>query len=132
MKKQSDRKLAEDTFLGVRGQITNKDLARKLGIHPATIARWKKLDEWDRKLVQVVTEPNSQDEEDEYYASDLRHLTSLNEKIEKFLERKELQPSEILELAEAKYHIMTCMEIIYDRMNLPLNTDYGNHESEFD
>ncbi len=49
MKKNQDRKNAEKTFLQDRGRITNKEMAKKLGVHPATIARWKKTDEWDVK-----------------------------------------------------------------------------------
>jgi hypothetical protein len=40
MRKNNDRKVAEQTYLSDRGRITNKELAKKLQVHPATVARW--------------------------------------------------------------------------------------------
>ena len=114
MRKNEDRKLAEETFLRDRGRVTNKDLAKTLGVHPATVARWKKLDEWDLKLVQSISGPDGSADVDDLYQVDLRQLGLLNERIDAYLEKKELLPSEILELAQAKFHIMHCMEIIND------------------
>jgi hypothetical protein len=131
MKKNEDRKTAEKAFLSDRGRITNKELAKQLGIHPATVARWKKLDEWDLKLVQSVTPTDSPHEED-FYAVDLRHIGLLNERIDSYLHRQELLPGEILELAEAKYHLMNCMEIIKDQMRFPLSEQFDEEERDFD
>ena len=124
MRKNEDRKVAEQLFLEEKGRITNKEVARNLSVHPATIARWRKLDEWDMKLVQEVTSPYSSPEEEDFYAVDLRHIKSLNERIEIYLQKKELLPSEILELAQSKYHLMSCMEIINDTMRFPLLDEY--------
>ncbi len=133
MKKNQDRKNAEVTFLNDRGRITNKELATKLGVHPATVARWKKIDEWDKKLVQSVSHQNESSEtEDDFYQSDLRHLTTLNERIDGYLHKTELLPSEILELAEAKYHIISCMEIINDHLRFPLTNEYGDEVPDFE
>lgn len=133
MKKNEDRKLAEQAFLNDRGRITNKELAKKLGIHPATVARWKRLDDWDRKLVQSVgeREPAVQPEDD-FYTVDMRHITLLNERIDWYLQKKELLPSEILELAQAKFHIMNCMEIINDQMRYPDANGYEDEDQDFD
>ena len=77
MKKNEDRKIAEQTFLSDRGRITNKELAKRLGVHPATVARWKKLDEWDLKLVQSVTSPEgSAGLEEDFFKVDLRHISA--------------------------------------------------------
>ncbi|HMK34349.1 MAG TPA: phage terminase small subunit-related protein [Desulfomonilaceae bacterium] len=131
MKKNEDRKAAERAFLNDRGRITNKELAKKLGVHPATVARWKKMDEWDLKLVQSVTTPESPSDED-FYAVDLRHISLLNERIDTYLHKQELLPGEILELAEAKYHLMNCMEIVKDQMRFPLSKQFEEEEREFD
>jgi DNA-binding Lrp family transcriptional regulator len=131
MKKNEDRKKAEKAFLGDRGRITNKELAKQLGVHPATVARWKKLDEWDLKLVQSVATPESPGEED-FYAVDLRHIALLNERIDGYLRKQELLASEILELAEAKFHLMNCMEIIKDQMRFPLSEQFDDEERDFD
>ncbi|MCX5861493.1 MAG: phage terminase small subunit-related protein [Desulfomonile sp.] len=133
MKKNEHRKLAEKTFLNDRGRITNKDLADQLGVHPATVARWKKMDEWDLKLVRSVTsheDPASP--EDDFYRVDLRHIVLLNERIDAYLQKKELLPSEILELAEAKFHLMNCMEIIDDRSRYPRIDEFEQDEKDFD
>ncbi len=133
MRKNEDRKLAEKAFLDDRGRITNKELAKKLDVHPATVARWKKLDEWDLKLVQSVTvseRPGRPDED--FYRVDLRHLALLNERIESYLQKRELLPSEILELAEAKYHIMNCMEIINEQMRYSMTDELDDAPTDFD
>ena len=134
MRKNEDRKIAEQTFLKDRGRITNKDLAALLGVHPATVARWKKLDEWDLKLLQTVgsQEDAFSGEEELLYDADVRHLTLLNERLDAYLQKKELLASEILELAEAKYHIMNCKEIIHEHMRYPLMDRYDADEEGFD
>jgi hypothetical protein len=133
MRKNEDRKLAEKLFLDDRGRITNKELAQKLDIHPATVARWKKLDEWDLKLVQSVTAgERSGKPEDDFYNLDVRHLALLNERIESYLQKKELLPSEILELAEAKFHIMNCMEIVNEQMRYSMADELDDAPADFD
>jgi hypothetical protein len=49
-----------------------------------------------------------------------------------YLQKKELLPSEILELAEAKYHLMNCMEIISDQMRYPVMDEFQEEEEDFD
>jgi uncharacterized protein YjcR len=133
MRKNEPRKIAEKTFLKDRGRITNKELAKQLGVHPATVARWKKLDEWDVKLVQSVTggEESGAGETD-FYQVDLRHIGALNERIDAYLQKKELLPSEILDLAQAKFHLMNCMEIVNDQMRYPPIEDYEEEDENFD
>ncbi|MEW6112829.1 MAG: hypothetical protein AB1664_11930 [Thermodesulfobacteriota bacterium] len=129
MKKNQDRKMAERRFLDERGRITNKELAQQLGLHPATIARWKKLDDWERKLMAHLTSSQAPEaEEEDFYTVDMRHLKALNDRIDSYLQRKELLPSEILELAEAKYRLMHCMEIINDRLRYPVVDEYMREE----
>ncbi len=132
MRKNEARKIAERAFLDDRGRITNKEIAQKLGIHPATVARWKKLDEWDVKLVQSLSKfSEGEAKSEDFFAVDLRHLSLLNERIDAYLRKKELLPSEILELSEAKYHIMSCMEMINEQMRYVLSEDFPEDE-EFD
>jgi uncharacterized protein YjcR len=133
MRKNDHRKTAETAFLKDRGRITNKELAKQLGVHPATVARWKKLDEWDMKLVQSVTgSEESAAFETDFYKVDLRHINALNESIDAYLRRKELLPSEILDLAQAKFHLMNCMEIINDQMRYPLVDEFHEEDENFD
>ncbi len=133
MRKNEDRKIAEQTFLRDRGRITNKELAKRLDVHPATVARWKKLDEWDMKLVQSVgAEETSGGEEVDFYGADLRHITLLNERIDTYLQKKELLPSEILELSEAKFHLMSCVEILNDQLRYPPTDEFNQVDEEFE
>ena len=91
MRKNEARKIAERAFLDDRGRITNKEIAQKLGIHPATVARWKKLDEWDVKLVQSLSKfSEGEAKSEDFFAVDLRHLSLLNERIDAYLRKKEL------------------------------------------
>ena len=97
------------------------------------MARWKKLDEWDLKLVQSVTSPEgSAGLEEDFFKVDLRHIALLNERIDAYLQKKELLPSEILELSEAKYHLMNCMEIISDQMRYPVMDEFQEEDQDFD
>ncbi len=133
MKKNDDRKTAETTFLNDRGRITNKELAKKLGVHPATVARWKKLDEWDLKLIQTVSgSQQAKVVEDEFFNNDLRQIAVLNDRIELYLQKKELLPSEILELAEAKYHILSCIQIINDQLSYSNQDDYDLRDDDYE
>ncbi len=132
MRKNEARKFAEKAFLEDRGRLTNKEIAQKLGIHPATVARWKKLDEWDLKLVQSLSRVSEgQEKGEDFYAVDVRHLSLLNERMDAYLRKKELLPSEILELAEAKYHIMSCMEMINEQLRYSFSEEF-NEDEEFD
>ncbi|MGC8657907.1 MAG: hypothetical protein ACP5U1_02430, partial [Desulfomonilaceae bacterium] len=84
--------------------------------HPATIARWKKDDEWDLKLIQNISEKNQpHNEERDFLEIDMRQLNMLNSLIETHLQRKDLLPSEILELSQAKLNIMNCVEILNEQ-----------------
>jgi IS30 family transposase len=132
MRKNEDRKQAEEEFLKDRGRITNKELAKLLGVHPATVARWKKLDEWDLKLVQSIGDQDQVDGLDDAYKIDVQHLDMLNERIDAYLQKKELLPSEILELAQAKFHIMHCMEIINDQLRYPIMNGFEDEQHDFD
>jgi DNA-directed RNA polymerase sigma subunit (sigma70/sigma32) len=133
MRKNEDRKVAEQTFLRDRGRITNKELAKRLDVHPATVARWKKLDEWDMKLVQSVgAEETTGADELDFYGTDFRHITLLNERIDSYLQKKELLPSEILELSEAKFHLMSCVEILNDQLRYPPTDEFNQVDEEFE
>ncbi len=89
MRKNEARKFAEKAFLEDRGRLTNKEIAQKLGIHPATVARWKKLDEWDLKLVQSLSRVSEgQEKGEDFYAVDVRHISLLNERMDAYLRKK--------------------------------------------
>ncbi len=134
MKKNQDRKNAEKAFLKDRGRITNKEMAKKLGVHPATIARWKKADEWDLKLIQSITDQNTSDAgEEDFLKIDIKHLSLLNDRIETHLQKKELLSSEILELSQAKLNIISCIEILNEQFKYSnVREAQLREDSEFD
>ena len=83
LKKNHDRKLAEELFLIERGRISNKELSIRLGVHHASVARWKKIDEWEIKLLQEVSQPNFQhDPVTSSLDGEFRQIALLNDRIE--------------------------------------------------
>ncbi len=127
MKKNQDRKVAETKFLEDRGRITNKEMAKKLGVHPATVARWKKADEWDLKLMQSLSQPEPRMSNDHnVYRIDLEHIRLLNERIDSYLARRDLLSSEILELSEAKLNLINCLEIINEHSGYSLDHEFDD------
>ncbi len=127
MKKNQDRKVAENKFLEDKGRITNKEMARKLGVHPATVARWKKADEWDLKLMQTLSQPEPESVHDNHtIRTDLEHIKLLNERIDSYLEKRDLLTSEILELSEAKLNLINCMEIINEHFRFSVDREFDD------
>ena len=49
MKKEA-REQAQGIFLDAGGKISNVDIAKKLGVNPLTVGKWKKADGWTAKL----------------------------------------------------------------------------------
>jgi hypothetical protein len=127
MKKNQDRKVAETKFLEDKGRITNKEMARKLGVHPATVARWKKADEWDLKLMQTISQPEPRiNHNQDIFNIDLEHIRMLNERIGSYLAKKDLLTSEILELSEAKLNLINCMEILNEHSRFLVDREFDD------
>lgn len=55
MKKEA-RNRAETLFLKSGGKAGNKEIADKIGVHPLTVGRWRKQDNWGAKLEE--SKPN--------------------------------------------------------------------------
>ena len=49
MKKEA-REQAQGIFIDAGGKISNVDIAKKLGVNPLTVGKWKKADGWTAKL----------------------------------------------------------------------------------
>lgn len=56
MKKEARTK-AEKLFRQSGGKASNKQVADKLGVHPLTVGRWKKQDNWAAKLEEPKPKP---------------------------------------------------------------------------
>lgn len=127
MKKNRDRKIAETRFLEDKGRITNKEMAKTLGVHPATVARWKKADEWDLKLMQSLSQSEPPvSHQQNIYRIDLDHIRLLNERIDSYLARRDLLSSEILELSEAKLNLINCLEIISEHSSFSVDREFDD------
>ena len=127
MKKNRDRKIAETRFLEDKGRITNKEMAKTLGVHPATVARWKKADEWDLKLMQSLSQSEPPvSHQQNIYRTDLNHIRLLNERIDSYLARRDLLSSEILELSEAKLNLINCLEIISEHSSFSVDREFDD------
>jgi hypothetical protein len=48
--KKDTREKAEELFLQADGKVTNVGIAKVLQVHPLTIGRWKRTDQWESKL----------------------------------------------------------------------------------
>jgi len=48
--KKDARQQAESIFLNANGKISNVEIAKKAGVNPLTVGKWKKADDWTAKL----------------------------------------------------------------------------------
>jgi len=51
MKKEA-REQAERIFLNSQGKMLNVEIAKKVGVNPLTVGKWKKADDWMAKLTK--------------------------------------------------------------------------------
>jgi uncharacterized protein YjcR len=115
VRKKAARDKAIKLYLDADGNITNKDLAKRVGVSPATISKWKQLDNWIEKI-----EPEEEGREEiEQPETDLdmgelaspEQIIRLNRRIDSLLERDYLTASEVAALAEAKSDLLAAVEI---------------------
>jgi len=120
IRKKAARDKALQLYLDSGGKITNKELADKSGVSPATIAKWKDLDRWSKKVVRVVAPPppapapTPKKEEAEFDMGALaspQQILRINQRIDGLLERDYLTAGEVAELAAAKRDMLDAVEI---------------------
>jgi transposase len=56
MEKDGRRK-AEQLFLEAKGEVSNVEIAKKVGAHPITVGKWKRQDDWTGKLASDQVKP---------------------------------------------------------------------------
>ncbi len=61
MKKEA-REQAERIFVKSQGKLSNVEIAKKVGVNPLTVGRWKRGDEWATKLAQEAKEAKEKPE----------------------------------------------------------------------
>lgn len=116
VRKKDARDKAVRLYTDAGGNITNKELAIKVGVSPATISKWKEVDAWISNIqlqpLTVQESPVAQEEP----GFDLNEMASpeqiirINKKIDVFLAREHLLASEILDLADAKSALLESVE----------------------
>ncbi len=117
IRKKAARDQAFQEYLDKNGNITNKDLARLVGVSPATISKWKEVDSWIEKLQDDEGDTGAKNLAQAPHELDIGELVSpeqiiqINRLIDTFLDREYLSASEIADLAEAKSDLLEAVEI---------------------
>lgn len=136
VRKKAARDKALSLYLDAGGNITNKELARKVDVSPATISKWKEHDNWIDKIVPEVPEipeiseeaPVSEAVQGGPQLHDLvspEQIIELNRKVDGLLTREHLTADELLSLAEAKSRMLEAVGIYLD-----IARDYGRISEE--
>jgi hypothetical protein len=135
VRKKAARDKALGLYLEAGGNITNKDLARKVGVSPATISKWKEVDDWISQITEAP-EPEVAGEEEESVVTmvipesveaqetpesgqtevnigDLvwpEQIIEMNRKIDAMLKREYLTAGELAEVADAKVGLLHAVQ----------------------
>jgi len=115
VRKRNARDLAERLYLEAGGNITNKKLAAAVGVSPATISKWKKLDRWIEKIQfepatnTALPQRGKTDEIDVAEMISPRQILEINRKIDQLLAREHLGADEIVDLATAKNSLLSAV-----------------------
>lgn len=121
VRKKAARDKALNIYIEAEGNITNKELAKRTGVSPATISKWKEQDKWDDQLtpaqefdIKAVLGDEQQIDIGELVSPE--QIVEINKKIENLLARDYLTAGEIADLAAAKSDlleaVLTYMDIV--------------------
>lgn len=135
VRKKEAQERAFEMYMDAGGNITNKDLAKKVGVTPATVAIWKRLDSWIEQIKEQPLEPEAElapepepasvdesenavsqalEEQPDLDMGDLaapEQIIQINQKIGALLQRDYLSAEEVAHLAEAKSDCLEALEI---------------------
>lgn len=118
VRKKAARDKAVQFYMDAGGNITNKELAMRVGVSPATISKWKELDGWIDQIKAEPVEPEPAPaapvEEPDLDMGDLaapEQIIHINQKINALLQREHLTAEEIGHLADAKSDLLEALEI---------------------
>ncbi len=145
LSKPLEKEMAKTLFIAAGGAISNAELAKTVDVSPVTIAKWKKIENWEADLDPIEPAPTSahadndnehtiEYEEGEYEEIELplalgsldellapEQITLMNRKLQEHLNREHLSSQELAQLAEAKSDLLdsvsTCLNIIQDLRN---------------
>jgi uncharacterized protein YjcR len=117
VRKRAARDKAFKLYMDEGGNITNKELALHVGVSPATISKWKEVDDWIDQIAQEAEESYEEAEEAEVPDLDMGDLAApeqiiqINRKIDLLLAREHLSAEEIAHIADAKSDLLEALEI---------------------
>lgn len=116
VRKKAARDKAVKLYMDAGGNITNKELAMKVGVSPATISKWKEVDNWIQEIEAQPVEEEVAPEVVEVPELDMDQLAApeqiilINRKIDALLMREHLTAAEIADLADAKCDLLEAVE----------------------
>jgi uncharacterized protein YjcR len=136
VRKKAARDKAVKLYLDAGGNITNKDLAMKAGVSPATISKWKEQDDWMALLEEPapqeasIEEPEPEAEvqepakEESYVQPEIQEepeldvgelaspeqIIEINRRIDDLLKRDYLTASELADVAAAKSDLLEAVQ----------------------
>ncbi|HMK37419.1 MAG TPA: phage terminase small subunit-related protein [Desulfomonilaceae bacterium] len=131
VRKKAARDKAIKIYLDASGNVTNKELAKRVGVSPATISKWKLVDNWidklspDEEMAGVMAEAREPRDLDIGELASPEQIIEINRRIDSLLKRDYLSSSEIADLAEAKSDLLDAVEIY-----LAIVREVGEIESE--
>lgn len=115
VRKKAARDKALQLYIDTGGQITNKALAKKADVSPATISKWKEADHWEKKLAPAAAKPREAERvEAEFDMGQLaspEQILKINQRIDSLLQREFLTAGEVAELAAAKRDMLDAVEL---------------------
>jgi transposase len=135
IRKKAKQEEALRLYVKSGGEITNKDLATKVGISAATIAKWKDAGKWatqvkktpvsvpaavtaveEEILLSAVPEaPASEEIEIDVHALTVPdHISVLNKRMDEILGREYLSPLDLKAAAEAKEALLKAVSAYLD------------------
>ena len=121
VRKKAARDKALKIYMEMEGSITNKELAKIVGVSPATVSKWKEQDGWDDQLklmkdADIRATPLEGEEIDIGELVAPEQIVEINRRIESLLARDYLTAREIADLATAKNDlleaVLTYMDIV--------------------
>ncbi len=122
VRKKAARDKAFSLYMDATGNITNKELANKVQVSPATISKWKEADNWMKQVEEIELKPAElpvvrEEKAAEAVDLDMGELASpdqiirINRRIDMLLEKEYLNATEIADLAGAKTSLLEAVEI---------------------
>jgi transcriptional regulator with XRE-family HTH domain len=127
LKKKGAHDQALSLYLEASGEMSNRTLAKRVGVSVQTISNWKLAESWSEKLrespksepieigelkappeLPSVREPEEADEIqiDVDEVAYPEHVTLLNKRIDQILGQKHLSPTDLKTVAEAKIAVL--------------------------